>query len=283
VKRLNLFFKGSLSFLGVACALTLVPLTARSTEQPAYETEAQRLERVRTIISQEKSRRLKGYQYRQENSTAPSCEVMLDDLLNNRGFEPVEPVAVLNHNYPLRSPFLEEKLSPEEEQQAQAAEDKMRPFLTKSLQQCAKAEADGDERRARALFNAFNYAAGVPPFRVYLLPEKINPFPDSNLMYWSEYAKKTGKGGEGYSWVNLKDCEHTWGVRDLSSLGVKSDPKGQVAALTNYRDKLVVWVVSRGFRFEAQHYEPNYQDKVKAGTTCAWTTYPEEPKKIVEQ
>lgn len=283
MNKLDLFFRGSLSLAGIACALILAPLTAQSAEQQEYETEAQRLERVRTIISQEKSRRLKERQYLQVNSTAPSCEVMLDDLLSNRGFEPLEPVAVFNHNYPLRSPFLEERLPLEEEQQAQAAEEKMGSFLANSLQKCAKVQAEGDEERARTLFNAFNYAAGAPPFRVYQLPEGVNPFPESKLIYWSEYLRESNKGRKGYSWVDLDSCEHTWGISGLTdSSSLEKDPHGQVGVLTVYEGRLVSWVVSRGFRFEAGYYDYYYPGNVKAGASCAWVTYPEHLKKITD-
>ena len=50
------------------------------------ETGAERLERVREIIRAEQRRDPSQYNHRPENSTAPSCEVMLDDLMKGKGF-----------------------------------------------------------------------------------------------------------------------------------------------------------------------------------------------------
>lgn len=246
-------------------ALSLFPLVLLAEEHPMNETEEQRLDVVRIIIGHEKIRRFE-YEYRQKNSTAPSCDVMLDDLLNNREHQPIEPVAVLNHQYPLS---LNEDLSEEEEALKKSIDEQMGPMLVKALNRCWKAEAEGDEERARVLFTAFHEPGLEPPIRLYVLPDAISPFPDSKLLFLAYTSKRLG-----YSWVNLNKCENSWGISYPPISSLERDPEKVTSALAIYRGRLVAWVVAKNFLFKVEHYEPDYHGNVKAGTLCEWAAYP---------
>ena len=257
---------------------------AQTPNRNIFETEAQRLEAVRTLIRQESSRRLSTIG--KSKNTAAFCDVMLHDLLDNKGFKPIEPVAVLDFQYPIQNPDRgiqdrdEILLPPHQKQQSQYAVKQLGTFLTNSIQRCTDDEANGDERRGSVLFNGFDYAAGLPPFRAYVLPKKLNPFPQAKLIYWSNYEESTGKGRKGYSWVNLNVCEHvnrTFG--SIDSLQIKNDPQGQVEALTSYRGKLVAWSVSRNSTFFADYFAPKYITPQKSRVICSWATYPLEQAK----
>jgi hypothetical protein len=246
---------------------------AQVSDRPIRETEAQRLDAVRALISQEKSLRLSKYIL--SSRTAAFCETMRTDLLNHKGFQPIEPIAILNADYP------EWNIDVPEDVRAQrdaVVDKKLGPALSDGIKRCSKMEANGDLRKGQALFNGFNEFFGLPPFRVYTLPAKKNPFKDSKLIYWSEYSEKLGRGRTGYSWVNLNICEHTDRLPVASdSIDLKSDPAGQKAALTRYRDKIVAWSISRNFFFKAEYVDPSQQITAKSRIICSWYTYPEAP------
>ncbi len=263
----------------------LLALPSHAASADDFETEAQRLQAVRTLIQQEKSRRLQPSSKVNPAGADAQCQRMLKDLLDGKEFKAIEPVAVLNFEYPIQNAEFsiydraENLLPPFEKQQSENAAKQLGPLLNEGIQRCTDEEAKGDERKAIALFNGFGYAAGAPPYRAYMLPKKVNPFPKSKLVYWSEFVEASGKGRQGYSWVNLDICEHTDGTSDLGMAAsrVKSDPQGQKAALTVYRGKLVVWDVWRGQSFAAEKINPKYVTWNKSRINCNWSTYPEDP------
>lgn len=248
---------------------------AQVADKPIQETEAQRLDAVRALISQEKSLRL--FKDILSDRTAEFCETMRADLLSHKGFQPIEPIAILNADYP------EWNIDVPEDVRAQrdaVVDKKLGPALSDGLKRCLNAEAEGDLERARALFRGFNEFVGLPPFRVYTLAAMENPLKDSELLYWSEFNEKLGRGRNGYSWVNLDTCEHTNGltIAYSGSIKLKKDPLGQKAALTRYRDKIVAWSVSRNFSFQAEYIRLNKKFIAKSRVTCGWDrTYPEVP------
>ncbi len=243
------------------------------------ETGAERLERVREIIKAEQRRDPSQYNHRPENSTAPSCEVMLDDLMKGKGFSAIEPIAVFDHEYPSWNMRLSYFPPPDQLKQAEEDTKLLGPLLAASLQRCSLAEAEGNEERAKALFLGLDEWVGKPPFRLYVLPDWLTPFSSSNFLYWSEYGEELGHGREGYSWVNLDDCQHIGGIRALTQAQwLRTDPFGQISALAVYRGHLVGWKVSRGRRFELEYYESRSElsrdDGVsRDGTYCAWRSY----------
>lgn len=258
---------------GLISASGLVP--AQAADKPLQETEAQRLDAVRALIGQEKSMRLFKDILSEHN--AAFCETMRVDLLNHKGFEPIEPIAILNADYP------EWNIDVPEDVRAQrdsVVDKKLGPALSDGIKRCSKVEADGDLRKGQALFNGFNEFFGLPPFRIYTLPARENPFKDSKLIYWSEYNEKLGRGRNGYSWVNLETCEHTDGltIAYSGSIKLKEDPLGQRAVLTRYGNKIVAWSVSRNFSFQAEYINLNKKITAKSRVTCGWDrTYPEAP------
>ena len=256
----------------IACCLAAPYAISQSIRGQPIETEAQRLEAVRTLIREEKSRRLVGDPDGKPKSTAAFCTAMLGDLLSKRGFKAIEPVAVLNFEYPVWDRDLPKI---ERDGREQIAARTLGPYLTKSLQRCADVQ-EGSETR----FSGFSEIVGVPPYRTYVLPKSLNPFPKSKFMYWSEYSEKLGSGRKGYSWVNLDSCEHTSGTAVYTdSLRLRNDPKGQMSALTVYHGKLVAWDMARNFVFGAEQIEPKYESPMKSLTLCRWATYPEEINK----
>lgn len=269
----------------IALATLVLSGAAQAGNIGDIETEAQRLQAVRTLITQEKSRRLHPSSKVNPAGADAQCESMLKDLLSSREFKAIEPVAVLNFEYPIQNADRsiyerdESLLPPLERQQSENAAKQLGPFLTEGIQRCTDEEAHGDERKGSVLFNGFRFLAGAPPYRAYVLPKKVNPFSKSKLVYWSEYVEASGKGRRGYSWVNLDICEHTDGTSDLGMAAsrVKSDPQGQKAVLTVYRGRLVVWDVWRGQSFAAEQIDPKYETWSRSRINCNWATYPEEP------
>ena len=256
----------------IACCLAAPYAISQSIRGQPLETEAQRLEAVRTLIREEKSRRLVGDPDGKPKSTAAFCTAMLGDLLSKKGFKAIEPVAVLNFEYPVWDRDLPKT---ERDERERIATRKLGPFLTKSLQRCADVQ-EGSETR----FSGFQQIFGAPPYRAYVLPKSLNPFPESKFVYWSEYLEKLGSGRKGYSWVNLDSCEHTSGTfGPTDSLRLKNNPRGETAALTSYRGKLVAWSVSHKQSFFADHFEPKYKTPMKSRIICHWATYPEESVK----
>lgn len=258
----------------IVASLVVGAFTSRAKSQtvdaPPIETEAQRLEAIRNLISQEKSRRLVGDADGKPQSTAAVCERMLDDLLSRKGFKAIEPVAVLDFEYPLSSVVLSQA---QEQKNARIAAERLGPSLTKSLQRCA-ADGRGDALK----FDGFFSSTGAPPFRAYVLPKNVNPFPGSKLVYWSEYEEKTGLGRKGYTWVNLDICERTGGTPSLTdSLRLKKDPQGQRSSLTLYQEKVVSWDIAKGFLFSAHVVLPNPKRGMDFQAICSWATYPETP------
>lgn len=265
--------------LWLLCCLIAPHSMAQSLDKPAIETEAQQLEAIRSLIREEKSMRLEGHSQGIPGSNAPFCKKMLTDLLANKGFKAIEPVAILNHEYPVLSPdqgpvqrseWLVKKLM-------DIADKQLGKTLVEGLNQCATAEAHGDERRARNLFTAFSDWAGAPPYRVYVLPKKLNPFPDNQLIYLSEFVAETGLGKESYSWVNLKVCEHGYVIgQSTSSTRVKRNTQDLKTALTFYQGNLVAWDMNRNFAFSADLIKQKFKTPKKSQIVCRWTTYLED-------
>ncbi len=273
----NVVRKGACSLLLAACSL-FGPYVAHSSELHA-ETEAERLERVREIIKAEQRREPLEYVPRPNNSTAPSCEVMLDDLMKGKGFSAIEPIAVFDHEYPSWNMRLSYFPPPDQLKQAEEDAKLLGPLLAASLQRCSLAEAEGNEERAKALFLGLDEWVGKPPFRLYVLPDWLTPFSSSNFLYWSEYGEELGHGREGYSWVDMDSCEHVGGIQALTqSKFLLDDPLGQQAALAVYKNHLVAWKVSRGYMFALDYYE-NRSDLIsdeavsRNRTLCAWASY----------
>ncbi len=244
---------------------------ARVADRPIQETEAQRLDAVRALISREKYHRFSSYEVPEYKATF--CKNTLNDLLKNKGFTAIEPLATLNFYYPDWETNLPDDIKKQNEK---TAEMKLGSTAFNDIKRCSSAEANGDLEKGKVLFNGFTPFVGDPPYRVYQLPASENPFKESKLIYWSEFNEKLARGREGYSWVNLDVCEHTHGltIAYSDSIQIKNDPQGRVEALTKYRGKIVAWSVSRNFDFQAHSIDPKYKNLTASQIICRWSTYP---------
>lgn len=266
------FLKAILVVITLAYNVHATYVVAQTIDVTSIETEKQRLNAVRTVISQEKFRRLQPFYEKNPALTAAQCEKLLEDLLSNKSFKPLEPVAVLNFEYPI---WDENLPLAERRKNNQIAAKQLGSTLVRSLKLC------NDDGRGDAIkFQSFTLAAGAPPFRLYAYPDKLNPFPKSKLVYWSEYAESVGTGRKGYSWVDLQRCEHESGTPVLTdSLKLTHDPLGQQSALTLYKNMTVAWDVARGFMFKAYVLKPNQPVNKPFGTSCSWVSYSEPSQK----
>jgi hypothetical protein len=205
------------------------------------------------------------------------CKAMLKDLLDKNLFVAIEPVKILYHHYPDYGdgPKTEqevEKITPQDELIfGKVGKNLHTDKLVLSLKRCALAEANGEERRARALFNSFDVFSGAPPYRVYVLPDQLNPFPASKIVYWSEYLPDIASGRKGYSWVNANSCERTNNsFTPYLAESVNSKKSQQKAVLTSYPKALVVWSTTADRGVYADIYNLPYISLKKSRKICGW-------------
>lgn len=252
-------------------------LSAMSQLARGIPSEADRLSSVRKVISTLSMRQLADPVAQDSPRDAAFCRRMLDDLLRGSGFRPVEPIAVLQHAYPIQNadrPMAErqeDRLPEPQRRQAQTAARALGP-LNAGIQRCAAADAGGDAQRAEVLFNAFGAGAGQPPYRVYAVPRDVAPFPPATMAYWSEFSPELGSGRTGYEWVDLGNCERVGSMPALTdSTLLTQDPEGQQAALATYEGHLVTWSTQRPIGFLA-YVAP--KPPRAAALTCYWTAVP---------
>jgi hypothetical protein len=239
--------------------------------QVPQPSEAQRLTQLRELVRSERLPRLSPL-----SGNPELCQGLLDDLLHEREFRPIEPVAVITRNYPRfreRSPAQDNGL------------DALSTGVQAKLRRCAAQEAHGDERRARVLFNGLDSFAGLPPYRIY---DGIRITSDASkrpeIVYWSEYDAGTGFGREGYSAVDLTRCEHTHRLPvQTSSRELRLDRTSHAAALTTHDGNVAVWQGLRGVDFEVDVFRRAAQGAPSPELVCSWATFPiSEPTLIPE-
>ena len=245
------------------------PLTA-----DGLESEAQRLAQVRRLVKAELNPRPadSNDKYRQPGTTAPTCSVMLQDLIAGK-FKAIEPVQIRRQYDP--TVF--------EQTQNSKKVQELRGFPkanTEKLRFCAGPEQEkkiqGVEDR---FFLGFDFLSGLPPYRIYRLPRSVNPYQDSHFLYWSVYDKEIGKGSP-YVWVNLDTCKPVLGPLG-NSFGT---PSGNgttgigAESIALYGGKFTYLVAKAGSGFSLQHFEPagvRVLGDPASSTRCAWMTYPE--------
>lgn len=242
--------------LARAAACAIIGTVSASTF--AHDREAKRLAQIREMVAAEPKAVLVTTSGVGANADRPFCETLLGDLKKRRNFRPLEPVAILDHSYPVRDPDRPidqdpATLSPALKTRSERDRRLLGPALSNAITSCAAAEADGDEKRAARLFNGLDSRVGAPPYRIYSIAPGLNPFPEARLVYWSEYIQGRGPGREGYSWVNLEKCEHAGGIpARTDALSLDQDPAGQQAALTVRHDRSVVgWTAWKGHGYGA--------------------------------
>lgn len=238
-----------------------------------YEREAQRLDAVRALIASELAPRpaKTNDQYRQEGTTAPSCNAMLQDLLAGK-YQAIEPVQIRDkHDPTVREQFLDST----EVQELHG----FPRVTTEKLRFCASAEAEEKFQGIKdRFFLGFDVSVGAPPFRVYRLPDSANPYRDMDFVYWS--VPKTGSGyRQDYHWVNLNHCKTVFGPQTSYTAGEeKKSPQENAQAIALYRGKFSYLEVHKGYAFSIQHLEPasvRSDSTDRLGTYCRWAIYPE--------
>ena len=263
--------------LALACAISGLaawPDIALAQSKQGFETEAKRLNTVRKLIASESMPRPAAIndQYRQRGTTAPACNVLLQDLLVGK-YKAIEPVQIRATGDPT---YFDQRQSPEVNRV-----EGLRGFsraTTDKLRYCASEEAAEKLKDVGRFFFGFDHFAGEPPYRVYRLSPVVNPYPDSDFAYWSA---PNIQGGWTYSWVNLDVCKPVWGTQTYySTTQDKEWPGGNAQALALYRGKFTYLEAHKGFGFSIQHLEPGSirADTVqRLGTHCSWATYLEKP------
>jgi len=241
-----------LGIFGVVVFALALPL-AHCKEIDKSESEVERLEKLRNLIRRESNGRLKLA--RSPGINAPACKTMLKDLLSGVGFSPIEPVEIVSENESNDKPW----------------------------RYCWNAEANGDEQRARRLFLSFSIGTGGAPFRIYKLPNEINPYPSADLFFFQEKqpAPVDGLRDRGFNWVDLKKCEYVGGLGNLAEgRDFFENPQGHQVALTQYAKGLAVWSVAENYGYIVDFLLPrknnNHSGSQLVGQSCLWITHAEE-------
>jgi len=271
----NYIFTAASEFFLVCCFMqTSEPALAQDAIEK-YETESERFNQVYEIIISTGQKTLEDKYIQPEKLL--QCKMILKDFMDKKLFVPVEPIAVISHNYPPSSHEIELDLKEDSVDRAvrliqeKAVINLIGKKLDSSLRRCAVAEALGDERKAKVLFNGFNDFSGGPPYRIYILPKNSNPFFGSDLLYWSEFLPKLGTGRNGYTWIDLNSCEKThtsFTPYFTTSLSAKEDP--QKAVLTAYPNALIAWTTTDNGGFFADIYNLPYINSEKSRNICSW-------------
>ncbi|EJL83978.1 hypothetical protein PMI15_02394 [Polaromonas sp. CF318] len=246
---------------------------ANTPQVGGYESEAQRLEQVRRLIKEELKPRPadSNDRYRQANSPAPKCSVMLQDLIAGK-FKAIEPVQIR---------VREDILNTGKAESPSRTVDPLRGFpkhSTEKLNFCASSEAaekfKGIEGR---FFFGFSLMDGAPPYRVYKLSNAINPYSNSDFVYWSSPDLPQDKGWQ-YTWIDLGACKPVFKPStSYSTNQEKERPGGNAQALTLYSGKFTYVEAHKKSDFLIEYFEPG---SIRSGVggrrqICRWNTFPE--------
>lgn len=237
------------------------------------QTEASRLEAVRQLIRDESTIRLHQVS-RAPGTHGPDCTRMLNDLLQYRNFDPIEPVRVLEFDYypvPSKGPP-DHVEGPIREAEKRISETQLGAELSERIRWCASEPPELGGKHLQ-YFDGFEFLVGAPPYRFYDIPKQINPHPEAELFFWAEY-EPVHHHGAGYAWVNLKRCSYIGGESTVDANRVK-DPDGHRTAVARYGKGLAVWSIGRHFRFEVSYWQQR-DGKPTENQACAWRTYPTE-------
>ena len=243
---------------GLLCVSLIISteMLASGAEIQGRETEAARLESLRSLIRQEPSGKLSVFS--NPKLPPPNCAQMLQGLLSGNAFAPIEPTEVVDE-----------------------VEDSGGPW-----RYCGNAEADGDEVRAAKLFKSFSVETGGAPFRIYKLPKAIDPHPEADLFFLTQTQSSSYRGqrsGRTVNWVNLANCEYVERVGNFSEWQYEANPGGHQAALTKYGNSFVVWSVAQRFGYRAIYLNPRGAKKLEAdhssAQVCSWSTVAENPSR----
>lgn len=247
---------------------------ANPLQADGFESEAQRLEQVRRLIKSELNPRPADLndKYRQPGSTAPTCSAMLQDLMAGK-FKAIEPVQIRTR---------EDTSDTGKGESPITQPDALRGFpkrTTEKLRFCAGPEQEkkiqGVEDR---FFLGFDFFAGSPPYRVYRLSKTVNPYLDSDFVYWASPNPNPGYSGWRYTWVNLDICKTVFGTStSYSTAQEKERPGGNAQAIAIYGGKFTYVEAHKQSNLLIESFEPNSFHANTGGVSqiCRWNTYPE--------
>lgn len=255
-------------FFALLLALTALLPLERSLAGPDDDmawlavSEAERVRRVRDLIRTGNPRFAWPDSPSRLAEGRPYCERLMTDFLRGVGFNPIEPVAILLESSESRDAQNWVPLSAIK----RASGARLHASFSKAIERCSADDSATPDR-----FYEFNEFTGAPPYRVYRLSPLINPVPDAELVYWSEYIPRLGAGRKGYTWVNLNICGEVFGRTAMTeALSLAADFRGQLGALTLYEGRVVTWDVSRGFLVQAIVLDRRAKDAGFMHALCTW-------------
>ena len=223
-------------------------------------SEAERVRRIRDLIRAGNPRFFYSPSHLAEGR--PYCSRLMTDLLRGIGVQPIEPVTILLE--PSVTPLDTKNWVPLSDIKRVPGSRRLDPSFSKAIERCATENAGN-------LGRFYQFDVGSPPYRVYRLSRSINPVPDAELVYWSEYSPESHEGRKGYTWVDLKDCTEVFGTSATTfSDRLLEDFRGQLGALTLYDGRVVTWDVSRGSLAEAIVLNRKAVDTGFMHAACMW-------------
>lgn len=211
---------------GAECvdAARLVAQQQQADGQPA--TEAQRLARLRDILSRQKAVRFNHANidkkiYDAKTDAAPAlCQARLKDLREGRDYVPIEPVYVLDDEWEAADP-------------ARAGSSPDAPRLPAAWNHCAYNKDEGGAYMT--LWGNLQGAQRVlPPFRLYELSEAQRPGPE-----WRYMVDMTLNNKHAFAAFSLDDCQETGSISSYDMIYAHLH-RQQSWALTRYQGQLLV-------------------------------------------
>lgn len=225
-------------------------------------SEAERVRRVRELIRAGKPRFAWPDSPSRLAEGRPYCTRLMTDFLSGVGVQPIEPVTILLERSV--TPLDTKNWVPLSAIKRVPGTRRLDPSFSKAIERCATADAGNFDR-------FYQLDVGAPPYRIYRLSRSINPMPDAELVYWSEYSPKWPEGRDGYTWVDLNACTEVLGSSIVTSSDrLLNDFRGQLGALTLYEGRVVAWDVSRGFLAKATVLDRGAKDTRFMHALCTW-------------
>lgn len=242
---------------------------AGSSGSSAIEAEAKRLKVVRELVRREAATGVTNTEFSTPGTKGPDCKQMLGDLLAGRGFRAIEPVAVLPYDYyPINRSWPNDQSEQKTiEAQEQVNEKLLGNELTQKIKWCASEPTELGGRHLE-YFEGLHPPNGMAPYRIYKLPNSINPLPRAELFFWASSGPKGQGYGGHFSWVDLTVCSYVGGMNQALSGVVPSSRK---TALTRYGDGLATWNIVANTSFEVEYKKRGSEDHL-IGKVCTWTS-----------
>ena len=229
-------------------------------------TEAQRLERVREILRNQKLIELSEVRDRstpdkKRREAIARCEPRLKDLLEGKGFEPIEPVFILddvwNGDTEVRVPAIWNSCA--------NAEDRTNTSVNNNYTREERISRARNPIRTIASVTGNRLNRALPPHRLYELNERQRPDPKWRYMIDRSLADVMGEG-QNFEAISFDKCEI---VGAISSNPYGFDKRQQSWALTHYGNEVVVARIVDGFGLQLNSHNLKQ--------SCTWYLFPAEP------